>query len=258
MFDAIANGKINIDNHQWHIHLHDVEVLNKSAFDGKYDVTKLSFNAYSRLIDQYQLLSHGSALGRGCGPLIISGSPMDISDLTHKKVAIPGKNTTAFMLLRYAVGDLGETVEMLFSDIEAAILSGEVDAGLIIHESRFTYEYKGLHKVIDLGEYWEKTTGYPIPLGGIAVKRSLPTAVKTYIQDSVSQSVERAFALPDDTMEYVRFHAQEMEEKVIKSHIDLYVNDFSRNLGDEGKAAVDHLLRFIHGDQYVGQQIYIE
>lgn len=224
--------------------MEDVETLNRMAFEGKLDVTKLSYHAFAYLTDKYQLLTSGSALGFNCGPLLI-GMPatvakvkQDPSLLNSIRIAIPGKFTTANFLLSLAYPAAKNKMEMVFSGIESAVLSGEVDLGLIIHENRFTYRQKGLEKVIDLGEWWEAHTKNAIPLGGIVVDRRISQEKKLLINDLVKQSVEYAFAHPGDVMSFVKAHAQEMDEKVMKQHIDLYVNKYSIDLGNTGRKAV--------------------
>jgi len=188
--------------------------------------------------DKYQILNSGSALGRGCGPLIISKSSLSLDDLKDKTIAIPGSRTTANLLMSIFVPECKAKLEMIFSDIEEAVLSRRCDAGLIIHENRFTYEQKGLFKVADLGELWEKKTSLPIPLGCIAVKRSLSEDEKKHIDDLIRNSVEFAFQNPIASKEYIAYHAQEMDPAVQQQHIDLYVNEFSVTLGVDGKKAI--------------------
>ncbi len=217
------------------------------AFAGKLDVTKLSYHAFAHLTGVYQLLTSGSALGFNCGPLLtglpatverIEKSPEILASLT---VAIPGKYTTANFLLSLAYPQLKHKAELVFSEIEGALLSGKVDLGLIIHENRFTYLQKGLAKVMDLGEWWEKETQTAIPLGGIVVNRNLPGETKLLVNELIKKSVEYAFANPADVLGFVKQHAQEMDEKVMKQHIDLYVNKFSIDLGEVGRKAVNDL-----------------
>jgi len=240
MFDALVHDKTNSTELVFEPSLADVEELNQKALKGELDITKISYHAYGHLSDQYQLLNSGSALGRNCGPLLIAKNefPAEATALHPLTIAIPGKLTTANFLLSLAFPEATQKVEMLFSDIENAVLNGDVDAGLIIHENRFTYQQKGLKKIIDLGEYWESTTGLPIPLGGIAVKRDLPLATKQAIDQALKRSISFAFANPDQSFDYVRSHAQEMEKEVMYSHIELYVNKFSEDLGEEGRKAV--------------------
>jgi 1,4-dihydroxy-6-naphthoate synthase len=240
IFDAMINNRLP-QNEGWNPHLLDVEALNKNAAVGMYDVTKMSFAAYAFVSDKYQILNAGSALGRGCGPLIISKLPLTLEELTDKTIAIPGARTTANLLMSIFVPECKAKVEMLFSDIEEAVLSGRCDAGLIIHENRFTYQQKGLFKVADLGELWEHKTGLPIPLGCIAVKRNLSEEEKKHIDDLIRNSVEYAFQNPTASKEYIAHHAQEMDPAVQQQHIDLYVNDFSVTLGVDGKNAIQTL-----------------
>lgn len=240
IFDAIVHRRVDLEGLTFDVHLADVEALNTAAFAGRTDVTKLSFHAFAYCADRYALLDAGSALGRNCGPLLISRrviSPDEVAagDL---RIAIPGRYTTANFLMGLAFPAATRKTEMLFSDIEGAVLDGTVDAGLIIHENRFTYEQKGLRKVIDLGEYWEAETGAPIPLGGIVIRRDLPPDVLARVNRVLRASVDYAFAHPDASRPYVRAHAQEMSEEVMYKHIDLYVNEFSVDLGDEGRRAV--------------------
>lgn len=240
IFDAMINNRLP-ENETWNSHLLDVEALNKNAAVGLYDVTKMSFAAFAFVSDKYQILNAGSALGRGCGPLIISKSPLKLEELKDKTIAIPGARTTANLLMSIFVPECKAKVEMVFSDIEEAVLSGRCDAGLIIHENRFTYQQKGLFKVADLGEQWEQKTGLPIPLGCIAVKRSLSEEEKKHIDSLIRHSVEFAFQNPTASKEYIAHHAQEMDPAVQQQHIDLYVNDFSVTLGVDGKNAIQTL-----------------
>ncbi len=241
IFDAIAHGKIDTEGLEFDIVLADVEALNRMAFAGQLDVTKLSYHAFAWLTERYALLDAGSALGNNCGPLLIARAPMDWEDINHARIAIPGKYTTANFLLSLARPEASGKLEMLFSEIEEAVLDGRADAGLIIHENRFTYAQKGLHKIADLGEYWETLTGMPIPLGGIVIRRDLPVEVQQRFNRVMARSVAFALDHPQQTLPYVRAHAQEMDEAVMFQHIGLYVNDFTRNLGDMGRAAVQRL-----------------
>jgi 1,4-dihydroxy-6-naphthoate synthase len=225
---------------EFDVRLGDVETLNKGAFAGEVDITKLSYHAFAYCVEKYVLLDAGSALGRNCGPLLISKRNISKEEIEEGElsVAIPGKFTTANFLLGLAFPDITDKTELVFSEIENAVLEDEFDAGLIIHENRFTYEAKGLKKIIDLGEYWESTTKAPIPLGGIVIKRELPDEVKAKVNRVLRKSVEFAFANRKASLPYVREHAQEMSEEVMYKHIDLYVNDFSVDLGKEGRKAV--------------------
>ena len=243
MFDAIVHGRIDLEGLEFDVTLADIEALNHGAFAGEPDVTKLSFHAYAYCADKYVLLDAGSALGRNCGPLLISHRPIDRAEVERGEltIAIPGTYTTANFLCGLAFPAARNKTEVLFSDIEPLLLNGRFDAGVIIHENRFTYEAKGLRKIIDLGEFWESETGAPIPLGGIVVKRSLPDDVKRAVNRVMRRSVEYAFAHREASLPYVRAHAQEMSEQVMYQHIDLYVNDYSVDLGAEGRRAV-HVL----------------
>jgi 1,4-dihydroxy-6-naphthoate synthase len=243
IFDALVHGRIDTGGVRWTERLEDVETLNRLARQAVLDVTKISYGALPYLLRDYVLLRSGGALGRGCGPLLVARQAIDPGALEGKRVAIPGRLTTANLLLRLFAPAGVVLEERIYSDIMPAVERGEVDAGLIIHESRFTYPQHGLVKVVDLGEWWEQTTGLPIPLGGILARRSLGSDALWRIEDAVRRSVEHAFAHPSDSADYVRAHAQEMDEHVTRQHIDLYVNHFSVDLGDDGEAAVTELFR---------------
>lgn len=241
IFDALIHNKIDTEGLRFEVHLGDVETLNKKALKRELDITKLSYHAYAYAIDNYILLRAGSALGFNCGPILIKDSRFKIKDLNAIKIAIPGKLTTANLLLSIAYPNCRNKIEFVFSEIENAVLSGEADAGLIIHENRFTYQEKGLEKIIDLGEFWDSLIHAPIPLGGIVIKRNLDTALQQKVNRLIKKSVEFAFANPESSMAYVKEHAQEMSEDVMKKHIALYVNDFSIDLGEKGINAVNLL-----------------
>ena len=239
IFDAMLHAKVDTEGLEFKVFMEDVETLNQMAFRGDLDVTKLSYHAYAHLTKPYQLLNAGSALGNNCGPLLVSSSKFQVQSST--RIAIPGKYTTANFLLSLAFPETKDRVEMLFSEIENAVLSGKVDAGLIIHENRFTYEQKGLKKIIDLGEYWETLAHAPIPLGGIVIKRNFDDELKKKFDRVLRKSVEYAFANPKSSLNFVKAHAQEMSEEVMYKHINLYVNNYSIDLGTEGKRAVNLL-----------------
>jgi 1,4-dihydroxy-6-naphthoate synthase len=243
MFDAIVNKRIDLEGLDFTVRLADVEALNRAAFAGGIDVTKLSYHAYAYCTRDYVLLDAGSALGRKCGPLLISKRPIAAEEAAAGglRIAIPGAYTTANFLLGLAFPKAQDKTEMLFSDVEAAVLSGEYDAGLIIHENRFTYAAKGLRKIADLGEFWEEQTGAPIPLGGIVIRRALSEEVKQRVNRVLRRSVEYAFAHRGASLPFVREHAQEMSEDVMYRHIDLYVNEYSIDLGEDGRRAVQLL-----------------
>jgi 1,4-dihydroxy-6-naphthoate synthase len=240
IIDAIVHRRIDLEGLEFDVRLDDVESLNRAAFGGELDVTKLSYHAFAFCADRYVALNAGSALGRNCGPLLISKRPVAPDQVAAGglTIAIPGRYTTANFLLGFAFPSATNRTEMVFSDIESAVLAGNVDAGVIIHENRFTYEAKGLLKIIDLGEHWEHQTGYPIPLGGIVARRALPADVIERVDRVVRRSVEFAFANPDASLPYVREHAQEMSEEVMYQHIRLYVNVYSVDLGVDGRRAV--------------------
>lgn len=247
IFDAMIHHKIDTEGLSFEVSYEDVETLNQKAFRSDLDITKLSYHAYAYLTDNYVLLHSGSALGFGVGPLLICNEPSylkeGIENLTSRigglKVGIPGKYTTANFLLSLAFPEAENTIEMKFSDIEPALLNNRIDLGVIIHENRFTYKDKGLLKVIDLGEYWEKLTSCPIPLGGIMIKRGLDDHIKQKVNRIVQRSVMFAIKNPLSGLEFIRSHAQEMSTEVLYKHIELYVNKYSVDLGEEGRKAVN-------------------
>jgi 1,4-dihydroxy-6-naphthoate synthase len=240
IFDALLHGKIDTEGLTFVPVIEDVESLNHKANQHLLDITKLSYHAYAYLTHQYKLLNAGSALGFGVGPLLISNSKFKIQN-SELRVGIPGKLTTANFLLSIAYPELTNKVEMVFSEIEGALLKGEIDLGLIIHENRFTYESKGLIKQRDLGEYWESVSGAAIPLGGIFVSRKYDEATQQKIDRVLRRSIEFAFANKKSSYDFVRAHSQEMSEEVMYKHIDLYVNQYSIDLGEEGIKAVHTL-----------------
>lgn len=242
IFHALVRGLVRAPGVEFAERLEDVETLNRMAVERKLDVTKVSYGALPLLLDDYVLLRSGGALGRGCGPLIVSSRPMDREDLRRARIAIPGKMTTANMLLRRYAPELPPGEELVYSEIMPAVASGDFDAGLIIHESRFTYPQHGLKLVVDLGAWWEETTGSPIPLGAIVARRELGADRIRSIEEAVRRSVHHAFHNPTASADYVEEHAQEMEPEVIRQHISLYVNAFSLDLGAEGEEAVRQLL----------------
>ena len=235
----MLNGKIDTEGMKFNYVLTDVEELNKNAFNAITDITKISYHAYSYVAGNYILMNSGSALGFNNGPLLVSASAMQPDDLAGKRIAIPGRYTTANLLLSIVYPELADRHEYLFSDIEDIVLRGEASAGLLIHENRFTYRQKGLHRVADLGKEWDKITGMPIPLGGIAIKRELGQEIAEKVERVLTASIKYAFANPRSSHEFVKKYAATMERDVMQQHIDLYVNDFSRNLGDLGRKAVN-------------------
>jgi 1,4-dihydroxy-6-naphthoate synthase len=241
IFYALAHKKV-MGGVEFSETLKDVETLNRMALLGKLDVTKVSFGAFGHLMEDYCLLHSGSALGKGCGPLIVAKDRLNTADLAGKKIAIPGKMTTAYLLLQLFDPEIRNVVEMPFDRIMNAVSLGTVDGGLIIHEGRFTYPKYGLQEIVDLGEWWEGKTGLPIPLGGIVAKRSLGADVINEVDRMLNKSVEFAFANRSMTRDYIKEHAQELDDEVIDQHIGLYVNDYTLEIGD-GAAAVEEILR---------------
>lgn len=244
IFDALINKKIDTEGIDFICDAEDIEQLNQRAFDEDLDMTKVSFHAFLHIADKYQLLDAGSALGTNCGPLLISKKPYTDSEINNLSIAVPGKYTTAALLLDFAFPEISDVHEIIFNKIENKILKGIVDAGVIIHETRFTYQDKGLVKLRDLGEYWEQTTGFPIPLGGIVVRRDMPQELKTKLSRIMKASVEYAFQYPESSKEFIKEHSTEMDDDVIKKHIDLYVTQYSRSLGIKGKDAITFLFNY--------------
>ena len=242
IFDAMVHYKIDTEGLEFEVFMGDVEELNHKAFRSELDITKLSYHAFAHLISDYQLLNSGSALGQNCGPLLVSKLPQLNARNSEIQVAIPGKYTTANFLLSLAYPEITNKVELIFSDIEQAVIDRKVDAGLIIHENRFTYQDKGLTKIKDLGEFWEELCSTPIPLGGIVVKRSIEPELQQKIDRVLKRSVQFAFENPESSSDYICENAQEMNAEVTKQHIELYVNDYSVDLGVKGREAVEMLL----------------
>lgn len=243
IFDAMVHGRVDTEGLEFDYFLADVEELNKKAFEAQVDVTKISFHAYAYAAANYLILDSGSALGHRNGPLLISKYKINTTSLASKKIAIPGKYTTANLLFSIAWPDALDKKLYLFSDIERALLDEEVDAGLIIHETRFTYFRKGLHKLADMGEYWENLTGLPIPLGTIVIKNSVPDEIKLKVNRTIRRSIEYAYKDSFASFDFVSSNAKEMDSTVMNNHIKLFVNDFSINLGSRGKDAIRELFR---------------
>lgn len=242
IFDAIVHGRIDTEDLAFDIHMADVEELNKLALSAQSDITKLSFNAYAQVSSRYAILNSGSALGRKNGPLLVSKTKIYRDEISSLRIAVPGKNTTATALLQIIFPHATVLKEYLFSDIESAVLDGEVDAGVLIHEGRFTYKSKGLQLVADLGEMWENSTHQPVPLGCIVIKRSVDNVIQQKFDRILRKSVEFAIANPAASLPFVRKHAQEMDEETMQKHINLFVNDFTVTLGENGKAAINFFL----------------
>jgi 1,4-dihydroxy-6-naphthoate synthase len=243
IFDALVNNKIDTEGFQFEPVLEDVETLNKWALEGKLDITKLSFPAFFKSLDKYTLLNAGSASGKGVGPLLISDSPNNFTDaeINQSTVALPGVNTTANLLFSFAYPEANNKKFMVFSAIEDALVNKETDLGVIIHENRFTYQQKGLHKVKDLGEFWEERMELPLPLGGIAINQSVKRSVALKLNELIRKSLEYAFKNYPLIPDYVKQHSQAMNEEVMRQHIDLYVNEYSLDLGEEGRNAIESL-----------------
>jgi len=241
IFDAMVHSRIDTEGLEFEVVMEDVEALNQRAFKEELDITKLSFHAFLYVQSKYILLKSGSALGFNCGPLLIKRSDLSVANLNEARIAIPGKFTTANFLLSLAFPNAKNKTEVLFSDIEQSVLDKKFDPGLIIHESRFTFEQKGLKKIMDLGEFWEGLIHAPIPLGGIVARRSFDKELLQKINRVIKRSLEYAYANTHNVMPFVRKHAQEMSEAVMKKHIDLYVNEYSLDLGETGTKAIDLL-----------------
>ena len=220
----------------------DIEELNRQAHRGAFHLTKLSVGAFAAVGDRYRLLRSGAALGHGVGPLVVTRTPMSLAEAVRGRVAIPGRETTAYRLLRLAAPELGDVVELRYDRILRAVSDGEVDAGLIIHESRFTYAEHGLHRAIDLGDWWEHETGLPVPLAGICARSDLDDATAAAAERAIRSSVQYAFDHPAASRDYVQAHAQELSDEVQQQHIALYVNAHTLDIGDDGLRAITRLV----------------
>ncbi|RYZ51537.1 MAG: 1,4-dihydroxy-6-naphthoate synthase [Sphingobacteriales bacterium] len=248
IFDAMLHGKVDTEGLQFDLVLEDVETLNLWAMENRLDITKLSYSCFLRVVDDYALLHSGSALGQGVGPLLVAKDPQkanlqDPAWRSQAKIAIPGINTTANLLLSLAYPDLTARTEVLFSEIENEVLAGKFDAGLVIHESRFTYMSRGLHKLADLGDWWEHTMNAAIPLGGIVVRRSLGGALSAKIDRVIARSLAYAWEHYPALPPFVTANAQEMDEDVMRAHINLYVNEYTAALGEKGTASIHKLFK---------------
>ncbi len=241
IFDALVNKKIDTGGLEFDVLLEDVQTLNNRAKEGRLDITKLSYGVLPLVLDKYLVLNSGSALGRGVGPLLITKETNEIDTVEEQAIAIPGENTTAHLLFSLAYPKARNKVFLRYDEIEDFVLAGK-GLGVIIHENRFTYEARGLKKIIDLGDYWEKETGSAIPLGGIVIKKNIDPFIQTKIDGLIRKSIEYAFSQYPALNDYIRMHAQEMSDEVMRKHIDLYVNDYSVDLKQEGKKAILKLL----------------
>lgn len=246
IFDALVNHKIDTKGYNFKVHLQDVQTLNEWAIAGKLPFSKISYGVWPLVKNNYSLLTSGGALGKGVGPLLVykedNTRPEGKPDATTMRVAIPGVNTTAHLLFSLAFPKVTNKEFLVFNEIENAVLNGKVDAGVIIHENRFTYADKGLSKWMDLGTYFEETFNAPIPLGGIIARNDINADEIAIVDDLIKQSVQYAFANSYDILpDYVKSHSQEMSEQVMRQHIDLYVNDFTIDMGDTGRKAIAQL-----------------
>jgi 1,4-dihydroxy-6-naphthoate synthase len=261
IFDALVNGRVDTGDLRFEPLLEDVQTLNRWALEGRLDVTKISYGVLPLVAKDYLLLDSGGAMGRGVGPLLVARPDRAGLRLEAAAVAIPGEHTTAHLLFSLAHPEVARKRFMPFSEIEEAVLSGAVDAGVIIHEGRFTYQAKGLVKLVDLGSHWEAVTGSPIPLGGIVARRTLGAQVAREVDRLIRASVEQALGAYPRITDYVKRHAQEMDEAVMRQHVDLYVNDFSVGMGEGGRSAVRKLLevyaRTWPGGEPVPAQVFI-
>lgn len=242
LFYPLVKNRVDTGGLRFQERLEDVETLNQLAMENTLDVCKVSWHAFAHLRDRYIMLRAGGAMGRGCGPLVVSRDPLGPTDLRRRKVAVPGRLTTASLILRLFDPSIAEIVYLPFQEIMNAVARGTVDAGVVIHESRFTYQSRGLRKVLDLGEWWEQRTGLPLPLGGIAARRSLGQKVLATVNDVLRAGVQYARRHSDESARYIRRHSQEMDDEVCAAHIDLYVNEFSLDPGSEGERAAATLL----------------
>ncbi len=245
IFYAMIHGKVDTEGLEFDLILGDVSQLNQAAKEVRYDITKLSFHALYHLQKEYQLLKAGAALGNNCGPLLIAKRQLTKEEIKHASVAIPGEWTTANFLLDFAYPSIKEKTLLLFSDIEGAVLDDRVDLGVIIHENRFTYQEKGLVKIKDLGDHWENTTGVPIPLGGIALKQSFDVNLKAKVERVIQRSLKYAWEHMEEALPYLREHAQEMNDKIMMQHVNLYVNKYSHDLCSKGQEAVQQLFHHL-------------
>ncbi len=241
MFHALSSGAVCIPDCRVKTHLHDVETLNRMARDGKLDVSKMSFYAWLSVRDQYVLLDAGAALGYDCGPVLVSDRPLAISEIGRCRVVLPGEWTTAHLLFRLWAPDAADRVFVPYDRVLSTIGSGAADCGVLIHETRFTYRDMGFLPIVDLGQWWEQETGTPIPLGCIAARRTLPDHVIDDVNTAIGQSIQAAADHSDDCLAYMRRYAQEMDDTVLWQHVNTFVNEFSLNLGSEGRAAVSEL-----------------
>ncbi len=266
MFDAMIHHKIDTEGLEFEVYYEDIEKLNQGALQGTPDMTKLSTKTISLVLDKYRILNSGAAIGFGVGPLLLAKEivPNWKENIFNYKIGIPGVNTTANFLLDYAFPENIEPglpkkikIEMVFYEIETALLNRKIDLGLVIHESRFTYEKRGLKKLLDLGSYWEEKTGLPIPLAGIVVRKTIPYPIQIRLDRVLKRSIEYAFTNPQSSLAYIRAHSQEMEDEVIQKHIHLYVNELSLDLGLQGRNAFLTLFKYFNSE-LIREEIFLE
>jgi len=243
IFDAMVHGRIDTEGLEFDFFLADVEELNRKALASEVDITKISYHAYAYVAENYMILDSGSALGQGNGPLLISKRRINPADISEVRIAIPGKYTTANLLFSIFWPEATNKTEYMFSDIADALIKDKIDAGLIIHETRFTYLKKGLQKIADMGEYWEKLTGLPIPLGGIVINRNIPHDIALKVNRILRRSLEYAYKDSFASYDFVSSNAKEMDSTVMNNHIKLYVNEFTIHLGSKGRRAINELFR---------------
>ncbi len=260
IFDALVNNKIDTQGIDFTVRLEDVQTLNELALNNELDFTKISYGVLPKILSDYKVLNSGSALGTGVGPLLISKAPFSFEEVNNCTIAIPGENTTAHLLFTVAFPDAKNKVFKRYDEIENFVLApAQNNLGVIIHENRFTYAAKGLHKIVDLGNYWEEKTGYPIPLGGIVASKIIDEKLINTVDGLIKQSIEYAFSNYPDIPLYVKQNSQEMETEVMKQHIDLYVNDYSIDLGEPGKAAIQNLINvFIKINKSQKENVFTE
>ncbi len=247
IFDALVNSKIDTEGFEFKVTLEDVETLNNNAISNQYDISKISYGVYHKIINDYIILDSGSALGTGVGPLLISKEKKYHDDVNQETIAIPGENTTAHFLFSMAYPKAKNKVFLRYDEIEDFVKQGK-GLGVIIHENRFTYHKKGLHKIVDLGDYWEKTTKDPIPLGGIVIRRNIEKSIQQKITQLIQKSIVYAYSFYPELNDYIRNNSQEMTDAVMHQHIELYVNDYSKTLGPKGKEAVLKMLEVFNVD----------
>jgi 1,4-dihydroxy-6-naphthoate synthase len=259
IFDALVNKKIDAEGFEFDAILEDVETLNEWALQEKLAITKLSYGVLPLVLDKYTVLNSGSALGKGVGPVLIKNEELKIKNIEDYLVAIPGGNTTAHLLFSLAYPNAKNKMFLRYDEIENFVLENK-GLGVIIHENRFTYEQKGLKKIVDLGDYWEKETRKAIPLGGIVVKRSIDVTVQQKINALIKKSIEYSFASYPTLSDYIIKNAQEMSEEVMRKHINLYVNNFSIDLGNEGRLAIEKLMQVYektHGVRIGHENVFV-